>query len=93
MNDWAAKNAETVRRFNLTMKQAAIWGNTHPHESAVIVAEHIKQSAADIESANRAIYGTDMTPDLLQPVIDASAKYGVLKSAFPAHDLIYTATK
>ena len=93
MSDWAAKNPDTVRRFNLTMKQAAIWGNTHPHESAVIVAEHIKQSATDIESANRAIYGTEMTPDLLQPVIDASAKYGVLKSAFPAHDLIYTPPK
>ncbi len=92
-SDWAAKNPDAVRRFNLTMKEAGVWGNTHPHESAVIVAEHIKQAAADIEAANRAIYGTEMTPDLLQPVIDASAKYGALKTAFPARDLIFSAPK
>jgi NitT/TauT family transport system substrate-binding protein len=93
MNDWASKNPDIVRRFDLTMRQAAIWGNTHPHESAVIVAKHIKQAVADIEAANRAIYGTDVTPDLLQPVIDASAKYGALKTAFPARELIFTLPK
>ena len=93
MSDWASKNADTVRRFQVTMKQAAIWGNSHPHETAVIVAAHIKQSVTDIESANRAIYGTEATPELLQPVIDASAKYGALKAPFPARDLIYTATR
>jgi NitT/TauT family transport system substrate-binding protein len=93
MLDWAQKNPDVVRRFDATMKQAAMWGNTHPHESAEIVAAHIKQSATDIEAANRAIYGTEMTPDLLQPVIDASAKYGSLKTAFPARDLIFTPPK
>ena len=93
MSDWATKNPDVVRRFDLTMKQAAVWGNSHPHESAVIVADHIKQPVAEIEAANRAIYGTDMTPDLMQPVIDASAKYGSLKSAFPARDLIFTLPK
>jgi NitT/TauT family transport system substrate-binding protein len=93
MIDWADKNADTVRRFQLTMKQAAIWGNSHPHETAVIVAAHIKQSVTDIEAANRAIYGTEVTPDLLQPVIDMSAKYGALKAPFPARDLIFSAPK
>jgi NitT/TauT family transport system substrate-binding protein len=93
MADWAAKNPDIVRRFDLTMKQAAVWGNTHPHESAVIVAEHIKQAAADIEAANRAIYGTEVTPELLQPVIDASAKYGALKTPFPARELIFIVPK
>ena len=92
-SDWAAKNPDVVRRFDLTMKEAGMWGNTHPHESAAIVAAHIKQSAADIEAANRAIYGSDMTPDLLQPVIDASAKYGALKAAFPARELIFSVPK
>jgi ABC-type nitrate/sulfonate/bicarbonate transport system substrate-binding protein len=93
MSDWAAKNPDLVRRFDIAMKQAAVWGNTHPNESAVIVADHIKQPVADIEAANRAIYGTDMTPDLLQPVIDASAKYGSLKAAFPARELIFVPSK
>jgi NitT/TauT family transport system substrate-binding protein len=93
MSDWATKNPDLVRRFDLAMKQAAVWGNTHPHESAVIVADHIKAAVADIEAANRAIYGTDMTPDLMQPVIDASAKYGSLKAAFPARELIFVPPK
>jgi NitT/TauT family transport system substrate-binding protein len=91
--DWAGKNPDAVRRFNLAMKQAAVWGNTHPHESAAIVSEHTKQPVAEIEAANRAIYGTDMTPDLMQPVIDSSAKYGSLKATFPARDLIFTPPK
>jgi len=29
-----------------------------------------------------------MTPDLVQPVIDVAAKYGLLKGTYPATDMI-----
>jgi hypothetical protein len=70
------------------MKLAAIWANAHPHESALMLSPHIKQRVADIEASTRVLYGVDMTPDLVQPVIDAAAKYGELKSRFPATELI-----
>jgi NitT/TauT family transport system substrate-binding protein len=87
-NDWLTKNPDLARRVAATMKQIAQWANTHSHDSAVIVAEHTKQRLADVESATRVSYGTEMTIDLLQPVIDLGAKYGALKTAFPARDMI-----
>ena len=91
MADWANKNPDLVRRFNLTMKQAAIWAAAHPHDVAVSVAAHTKQPLADVEASPRVIYGTEITPDMLQSVIDLGAKYGSLKSVFPAKDLINAA--
>jgi NitT/TauT family transport system substrate-binding protein len=87
-NDWVSKNPDAARRFVAVMKQAAVWANAHPHESAVMLAPHIKQTVAAIESSTRVLYGVDMTPDLIQPVIDASAKYGLLKSRFSATELV-----
>jgi NitT/TauT family transport system substrate-binding protein len=87
-SDWVSKNPDAARRFVAVMKQAAAWANSHPHESAVMLAPHIKQTVAAIESSTRVLYGVDMTPDLIQPVIDASAKYGLLKSRFSATELV-----
>jgi hypothetical protein len=36
----------------------------------------------------RAYYGERLDPALLQPVIDATAKYGVVAKAFPAAEII-----
>ena len=87
-NDWVTKNPDLAKRFLAVMKEAAVWANAHPHESAVLLAPHIKQTAADIESSTRVAYGIDMSPDLVQPVIDVAAKYGLLKSRYPATDLV-----
>jgi ABC-type nitrate/sulfonate/bicarbonate transport system substrate-binding protein len=86
--DWVASNADLAKRFIGVMKQAAAWANAHPHESAVILAPHTKQLLADIEGSPRVLNGVDMTPDLIQPVIDVAAKYGSLKARFPATDMI-----
>lgn len=91
--DWATKNPDLVKRVGATIKQIAIWANSHPHETAVIVATHTKQSIADIESATRVIYATEITPELLQPVIEVGARYGSLKSAFPAREMISSIAK
>ncbi len=36
----------------------------------------------------RAYYGERLEPGLLQPVFDATAKYGVIPKAFPAAEII-----
>jgi len=86
--DWVSKNPDVARRFIAVMKDAANWANSHQHESAQMLAPHTKQSASDIEASTRVFYGVDMTPDLVQPVIDVAAKYGLLKSSYPATDMI-----
>ena len=86
--DWIGKNTETTKKFMAVMKQSAAWANDHHHDSAVLLAPHLKRSVATIENATRAVYGIDMSIALVQPVIDVAAKYGLLKSAFPAADMI-----
>jgi NitT/TauT family transport system substrate-binding protein len=87
-NAWVTSNSDAARRFITAMKAAAVWANAHPHESAVLLSPHIKQPVAAIEASTRVLYGVDMTPDLVQPVIDASANYGLLKSRFSASALV-----
>ena len=90
-SDWVSKNPDLTRRFIAVMKDAANWANAHPHETAQMLAPHIKQTPADIEGSTRVFYGVDMTPDLVQPVIDVSAKYGLLRKGYPATELIAAA--
>lgn len=86
--EWVAQNPETAKKFVSVMKESAIWANAHHHESAVLLAPHLKRSVESIENATRAVFGLEVTPELLQPLIDVAAKYGALKNAFPAREII-----
>jgi NitT/TauT family transport system substrate-binding protein len=87
-SDWVAKNADLAKRFMTAMRQAAVWANAHPHESAEMLAPHLKQTVAEIEATTRVSYGLDMLPEYIQPVIDLAAKYGSIKTRFAARDVI-----
>jgi len=86
--DWVAKNPDLAKRFMTAMRQAAIWANAHPRESAEMLAPHLKQTVTQIEATPRVSYGLDMLPEYIQPVIDLAAKYGSIKARFAARDLI-----
>jgi NitT/TauT family transport system substrate-binding protein len=86
--DWVAKHPVAARAFVTAMREAAAWANHHRHDSAVILAKYMKVEPERIESIARVTYGDHVTPDLIQPDIDAAARYGVLKAPFPAGDLI-----
>jgi hypothetical protein len=57
-------------------------------KSATILAQVSKLPLPVIERMTRAYYGENLGPALLQPVIDASAKYGVIPKPFPARELL-----
>jgi ABC-type nitrate/sulfonate/bicarbonate transport system substrate-binding protein len=86
--EWIAKNPETAKKFIAVMRESAIWANANHHEAAVLLAPHLKRSVESIEGAPRALFGLDVTPELLQPLIDVAAKYGGLKAPFPAREII-----
>jgi NitT/TauT family transport system substrate-binding protein len=87
---WSAQNGETIRRFRAAIAKAGVWGNAHPDESAAILARYSKMSVETIRTMARAKYDTTGTldPALIQPVIDAAAKYGSIANSFPAAELI-----
>jgi N-methylhydantoinase A len=90
-SDWAAANADIVRKFNRVMAQASGYVNTHPAETLGLMSELTGITIAPGEKIHRSQLGTVMDEALLQPVIDAAAKYEVIAHGFPAKELIATA--
>jgi NitT/TauT family transport system substrate-binding protein len=78
MGPYIEQNPEVVRRFAFVMRQAARWANTHPKESAAILARYTKTDPAQLAITTRAHYVEDarFDPQLLQPVIDVMVHYG-----------------
>jgi NitT/TauT family transport system substrate-binding protein len=88
MRDWVAKNPDLAKKFARVMREAAVWANAHHQESAAILAKYLKQTPAQIEGVTRVVYGTDFSPQMIQPSIDLAAKYGSIKKTFPASEFL-----
>lgn len=85
--DWIAANADAVKKFAGVMREAAQWANkpVNYKQSAAILEKYTKVA---VGAANRVTFGERLDPALIQPDIDVAAKYGVLKTAFPAAKII-----
>ncbi len=85
--DWIAANADTVKKFVAVMRESAEWANKPANykQSAEILEKYTKVA---VGNANRIVYAERLDPALIQPSIDTAAKYGLVKTAFPASKLI-----
>jgi NitT/TauT family transport system substrate-binding protein len=85
--DWISANVDTVHKFVAVMRQSAQWANkpANTKASAAILEKYTKVA---VGNANRILYGERLDPALIQPCIDVAAKYGVLKAAFPAAQIV-----
>jgi NitT/TauT family transport system substrate-binding protein len=84
---WVKGNVAVARRFHDAMLEADIWSNQHHDRTAQFVQKYTKVDLATVQSMTRAVFPERSDMSLAQPVINAAAKYGLLKSAFPAADL------
>ena len=90
--DWVTKNparAQGVRRGDA---RGGAWANTHHRESAEMLAKYAHNTPEQIDSYTRVTYGDKLPPELIQPNIDVASKYGVIKAAFPAAEIISPAS-
>jgi len=90
---WLASHADVAARFVRAMREASLWGNTHRAESAAMIERIMHVDPSVGAAMNRATYGTDLDPALMQPVLDAALKYGILDRPVPTSDLIWRAPK
>jgi NitT/TauT family transport system substrate-binding protein len=90
---WLATHADVATRFVRAMREASQWGNTHHTESAAMIERIMHVDPTVGATMNRATYGTDLDPVLMQPVVDAALKYGILDRPVPVSDLIWRAPK
>jgi NitT/TauT family transport system substrate-binding protein len=86
--DYSARHPDVVKTFARVVATAAAYTNSHPAETVKLLADFTGVSADDIARMPRVRNGSSLTPELIQPVIDAAVKYGTTKATFPAADLI-----
>ena len=86
--DWARKHPDLAKKFIAVMSQTARWANANHTQSAQILSTIAKMPVDVANKMERAYYGERLEPALLQPVIDATAKYGVIAKPFPAAEII-----
>jgi NitT/TauT family transport system substrate-binding protein len=85
---WANAHSNVVSRFAAAIRETAIWANENQTKSAGILARYTSIDPGVIAIMARVHFPEQMTPALMQPLIDASAKYQGF-SSFPAQELIY----
>lgn len=85
--DYVKKNPDVVNRFMRTIREAAIYVNAHPAETAPLLIQFAKMTPSRLKY--RTIEGTRLDPANLQPLIDAAYRYKFIPQRIDARDLIY----
>ncbi len=88
---WANDHPDLVSRFAAVIHDTAVWANKNPQQSGAILAKYDKIEPAVIAAMARNHYAEQINPALMQPLIDAAAKYNGFKT-FPAQDLLFKPT-
>jgi NitT/TauT family transport system substrate-binding protein len=86
--EWLKGNRGAAAAFADAILEAGRWANRNHKASAEIFKEHSKIAPEAIDAMNRSVFAERFDPALLQPVIDAAAKYKLLDRAFPAAEIM-----
>jgi NitT/TauT family transport system substrate-binding protein len=92
-SDWAAKNPDVVRRFAAAMREAAAALTASPTRSVDLVAAFTKIDAAVVAKSPPSLDPQYVEPIDLQPVVDASLKFGLIQKGFDAATLLNPAVR
>jgi len=85
-SDYAKSHADLLKKFSAAVLAAGVWANAHRDEAFAIMQKYAK--SAPVKVVNHAVYPDTFHSKDLQALINASAKYGVLKAPFPAADIV-----
>ncbi len=85
---WASAHPDIVRKFAQVIRETGEWANKNPTLSAPILVKYAKLPPEVAQNMVRTLYGDRLNAALLQPVIDATAKYDVIAKSFPAGEII-----
>jgi len=86
--EWARDHPDLVKRFAAVMHETAVWANGNLLQSGAILAKYTKIDPTVVATMARTRFAELLTPNLMQPLIDVSAKYNGFDT-FPAKELIY----
>jgi NitT/TauT family transport system substrate-binding protein len=83
--EFAKGHPDVVRRFAAAVAETAAWANRNHAESGRILEKYTKTAVSP--TLQRVVYAERSDPLLVQPVIDASVRYKLLRTTFPARDI------
>jgi NitT/TauT family transport system substrate-binding protein len=84
----ATANPDAYTRFARAMREAEAYTNAHPRETAAIQASFSGLTLDQILKTKRNFYPPALDAKFLQPLIDVSARYGLIDKGFPAAEII-----
>jgi NitT/TauT family transport system substrate-binding protein len=93
LKEWADRHPEDCRKFEAVLAEASAYVNTHHAETAPYVAELTKATLANIAKMHRTTNPSSLDPALIQPLIDAAAKFGITSRSFPAREIIWSGAR
>lgn len=85
--DWARANPDVVKRFTAAIVETTEWANKNRDASAKILQKWTKIEVSP--AMRRSVYTDRLDAAMMQPLINATAQYNVIKAAFPAAEMIY----
>lgn len=86
--DWSQKHPDLAKKVVLAMNETAKWANANRPQSAMILTKISKLSPETANHMGRAVYGEKFDVALVQPIIDACAKFDAIPKTFPAAEII-----
>jgi hypothetical protein len=75
--------------FRTITEEANVFANGHPADTAPLSAEATGIPLPVLQKMRRVAFAPTLDPGLLQPMIDACAKYHILPQSFDARDAIW----
>jgi NitT/TauT family transport system substrate-binding protein len=90
--EWARAHADVVNKFVSVIHETAVWANKNHEQSGAMLSKYTNIPVETIAGMVRSHYAEEMTPALMQPGIDASAKYNGF-ATFPASQLLLPGTR
>jgi len=87
--DFARKNPDVVTHFARGIADGARYANAHHAETIPLIAKFTSIEPDVIASMNRVVCGITLDPRLIQPNIDAAARYKTIPARFEAREMIY----
>lgn len=89
-NGWLEKNPAAAHAFIGAMRATAQWANKNQAAAATIL-ERVSQIPADtVGQMNRVVFGENLDPSTIQPVIDATAQYKFIPNTFNVADMFWS---
>jgi ABC-type nitrate/sulfonate/bicarbonate transport system substrate-binding protein len=90
---WAEQHPQAVFDFASAYNRASGYVNTHYRELYPMVSQFSHIPVDVLAHMQYAEIATTVDPGMIQPVINAAAKYHVIPRAFPATELIFVPTR